>query len=99
MEISLLPYLPQRQRVSIFGVCVLCLPIHDSEDGKWNQLVATEIVTYLRIDENYMDAFTPMMRMHAHESAVERLENVSANVSAFLDEIGRLERKQVSKNA
>jgi hypothetical protein len=95
MELRLLPQLPQRQRVSIFGVCVLCLPLHDGEAGEWNAASALRICRYLCIDDSYVEAFTPMMRMHAHGSAEDSRRNVAANVSAFLDEIGSLERKQV----
>lgn len=95
MDLRLLPQLPQRQRVSIFGVCVLCLPLHDGEAGDWNAAAALKICRYLCIDDSYAEAFAPMMRMHAHGSAEDRLRNVAANVSAFLDEIGSLERKQV----
>lgn len=97
MSLDLLPELPQRQRVGVFGVCILCLPLHDAEEGAWNAATAAKVVRYLAIDDNFLEAFTPMMRMHAHGSAEERLRNVASNVSAFLDEIGGINKKQVHR--
>jgi hypothetical protein len=70
--------------------------MYDGDEGQWNRDTLRKLVKYLRLQPEYEEAFLPMIRAETLELGERDLHNLSQSISAFLDQLGSLERKQVA---
>jgi hypothetical protein len=98
----------RREKVAVFGVCVLCMPAFDvvvasrGTDhargpmvavGQWSLKCLRILLEHLRIDDTYIEAFAPMLR--SSELAKEEQSSVGLRLWSFVDVIPRAHRKQI----